>query len=144
INTIASEIAKEAKRGVKGIIVTHGTDLMHSSSAGLSFILENIDIPVILVGAQRSSDRASSDARQNLLAAANFIINTDFSGVAVCMHENMSDDDCLILPATKMRKMHTSRRDAFRPINAKPIARVKTDGSVHVITKWEKPSHTFV
>jgi glutamyl-tRNA(Gln) amidotransferase subunit D len=40
------------------------------------------------------------------------------------MHENMSDDSCLILPALKTRKMHTSRRDAFRAINSVPIARV--------------------
>ncbi|MDO8656443.1 MAG: Glu-tRNA(Gln) amidotransferase GatDE subunit D, partial [Nanoarchaeota archaeon] len=34
------------------------------------------------------------------------------------------DTTCLILPATKTRKMHTSRRDAFKVINGKPIARV--------------------
>jgi glutamyl-tRNA(Gln) amidotransferase subunit D len=40
------------------------------------------------------------------------------------MHENMQDESCLILPPLKSKKMHSSRRDAFRPINTKPIARV--------------------
>ncbi len=123
-NLLAREVKKEVDKGVKGIIITHGTDTMHYTSAALSFILENLPVPVILVGAQRSSDRASSDAAINLICAAKFIAETDFKGVGVCMHKNMSDDICWILPGTKCRKMHTSQRDAFRPINAKPIAEV--------------------
>ncbi len=125
-NILAKEVMKEAKKGVAGVIITHGTDTLHYSSAALAFALEDINIPVILVGSQRSSDRGSSDAAMNLLNAAYFItaVQGQFSGVGICMHENMNDDSCLILPACKTRKMHTSRRDAFRPINALPLARV--------------------
>lgn len=125
---LAREIAKEVESGVDGIIVTHGTDTMHYASAALAFILQNLPVPVILVGAQRSSDRGSTDAAQNLLSAAYFIVNSDFSGVAICMHENSSDGNCLILPACKSRKMNASRRDAFRPINSLPWARVNFYG----------------
>ena len=119
------EIKKEIEAGgIKGIIIPHGTDTMHYSSAALAFIFENLFVPIILVGAQRSSDRGSSDAAQNLLAAVQFITKSDFKGIGICMHENSSDETCIILPATKTRKMHTSRRDAFRPINSNPIARV--------------------
>ncbi len=121
---LAKEIAKEMESGADGIIVTHGTDTMHYTSAALAFMLQNLPVPVIFVGAQRSSDRGSTDAAQNLLSAAYFIANSDFSGVAICLHENTSDGSCLILPATKSRKMHASRRDAFKPINAAPWARV--------------------
>ncbi len=123
-NKIAKEIESEIKKGVNGIILTHGTDTMHYTSAALSFMLQDLPIPVILVGAQRSSDRGSSDAFLNLASAALFIAKTDFAGVAICMHANMNDNDCLILPGLKTRKMHSSRRDAFKAINAKPIARV--------------------
>lgn len=124
-------IEKEIAAGVKGIIITHGTDTMHYSSAALAFALENCPIPILLVGSQRSSDRGSSDAAMNLLCAAKFLTKTDFCGVGICMHENMDDDSCLILPACRTRKMHTSRRDAFRPVNDVPIARVqwKDEGS---------------
>ncbi|RLJ10060.1 MAG: Glu-tRNA(Gln) amidotransferase GatDE subunit D [Candidatus Aenigmatarchaeota archaeon] len=121
---LAKEIEKEIRKGVRGIIIGHGTDTMHYTAAALSFIFEDLPVPVILVGAQRSSDRGSSDAGMNLICATRFIIDSDFSGVAICMHESPSDDFCFILPATKSRKCHTSRRDAFRPINDLPIARV--------------------
>lgn len=149
-NILAKEVMEEAKKGVAGVIITHGTDTLHYSSAALAFSLEDIDIPVILVGSQRSSDRGSSDAAMNLLNAAYFItaVQGKFSGVGICMHENMNDDSCLILPACKTRKMHTSRRDAFRPINALPLARVdyrqkmvsRLDSSA---PQWSEPKNTL-
>ena len=123
-NLLGKEIEKNVTK-YDGIIITHGTDTMHYTSAALSFLLEDLVIPIILVGAQRSSDRGSSDAFSNLVSACTFIAKSDFSGVALCMHENMSDEICLILPGLKSRKLHTSRRDAFKAINVKPIARVK-------------------
>jgi glutamyl-tRNA(Gln) amidotransferase subunit D len=121
-NLIASEIKKEIESGTDGIIITQGTDTLHYTSAALSFILDGLSIPVIIVGSQRSSDRGSSDATHNLLAAAYFISHSDFSGVAICMHNSMEDGTCAILPPCKTRKMHSSRRDAFKPINSAEIA----------------------
>jgi len=122
---ITKEIEKQHKKGVKGIIITHGTDTLHYTSAALSFMLRKCPIPVILVGAQRSSDRGSSDAAMNLICAASFIAKTDFAGVAICMHESIDDNSCIIIPGTKARKLHTSRRDAFKAINDTPIARIE-------------------
>lgn len=123
-SVIAKAIEKEAKKGVNGIIVGIGTDNLAVASAALAFILEKCNIPVILVGAQRSSDRGSSDAGVNLICAAQFIAKTDFAGVAICMHENTDDNTCVILPACKTRKLHSSRRDTFKPVNSLPIARI--------------------
>ncbi|MEM4246970.1 MAG: Glu-tRNA(Gln) amidotransferase subunit GatD [Candidatus Woesearchaeota archaeon] len=124
-NILAQEIEKEIKEGADGIIITHGTDTLHYTGAALSFILQNPGVPVILVGAQRSSDRGSTDAALNLISAAFFIVaSKDFAEVALCMHENINDDWCVILPGTKSRKMHSSRRDAFQAINTEPWARV--------------------
>jgi glutamyl-tRNA(Gln) amidotransferase subunit D len=109
---------------IKGIIIGHGTDTLGYSAAILSFMLENCNKPVLLVGSQRSSDRGSSDAGMNLICAAEFITKTNFSGIAVCMHHSTNDDVCAILPGTKTKKMHTSRRDAFKAINDTPIALV--------------------
>lgn len=120
---IALAIKKHADK-VEGIIIGHGTDTLTYSSAALAFMLEKIGIPVILVGSQRSSDRGSSDGSVNLLCAAKFIVESDFAGVALCMHDSSDDNKCAILSPTKTRKMHTSRRDAFKVINDKPIALV--------------------
>ncbi len=134
-NSIAKEIQKEVKNKVDGIIITHGTDTLHYTSAALSFILENLPIPIILVGAQRSSDRGSSDAALNLVSAINFINKTDFAEVAICMHASMEDTHCSILPALKTKKFHTSRRDAFKPVNAKPYAFVYHDQGLDLLRK---------
>jgi len=141
---LAKEVEKETKNGVDGIIITHGTDTMHYTSAALSFMLQNLPIPVILVGAQRSSDRGSSDAVLNLINACYYITKTDFNGVGICMHENTEDASCLIFPGTKTRKMHTSRRDAFKTINDKPIARVNyKNNMIENIKKIKKSKVKF-
>jgi len=122
-NIIAKEVEKEIEAGAQAVIVTHGTDTLHYTSAALAFMLQNLPVPVILVGSQRSSDRPSTDAAINLISAAFFATRSDFAGVAVCMHESINDNNCIILPATKCRKMHSSRRDTFKAINSLPIAR---------------------
>jgi glutamyl-tRNA(Gln) amidotransferase subunit D len=121
---IAKAVKKEIEAGCDGIIIGMGTDNLAVASAAMSFILEELPIPVMFVGAQRSSDRGSSDAAMNLICAAQFITTTDFSGVAICMHESMDDENCVILPGCKTHKLHSSRRDAFKPVNQDIIARV--------------------
>ena len=124
LSVIAEAIEKEAKKGVDGVIVGIGTDNLAVAAAGVAFIIEECTIPVIFVGAQRSSDRGSSDAAMNLICASEFIAKSDFAGVAICMHDYTADERCVILPACKTRKMHSSRRDAFKPVNDTPIARI--------------------
>ncbi|MFB6294921.1 MAG: Glu-tRNA(Gln) amidotransferase subunit GatD [Candidatus Nanohaloarchaea archaeon] len=108
-------------RDKDGVIIGHGTDTMQYTAAALSFMLENIDIPVVLVGAQRSSDRPSSDSAMNLLSAMEFI-KEGVPGVYVCMHTGTSDTQAAVHRGTRVRKMHTSRRDAFRSIDTSPVA----------------------
>ena len=134
---LARALKHELKSNAKGIIVTHGTDTMHYTASALSFIFENLPKPIVLVGAQRSSDRPSSDAALNLTNAVRFIANTDFAGVAICMHANINDDKCYILPGTKVRKLHSSRRDAFKAVNVKPIAEVSTQG-INYLSSYPK------
>lgn len=115
---IANEVYRYVKKGAKGIVIPHGTDTMHYSSAMLSFMLKNLNIPVVFTGAQRSSDRGSSDAALNLINSIYFAsLNPEKfhnNGVFVLMHENMDDKFCAVFRGTRVRKMHTSRRDAFK------------------------------
>lgn len=137
-NLIGEAIIEEINAGADGVVVTHGTDILHMSAAALAFALPGIDRPVILVGSQRSSDRPSSDAASNLLAAVRFATES-FSGIGVCMHEGVTDDTSVILPPFRCRKMHTSRRDAFRAINDEPYARITYPGlAVEQLTPYPK------
>ncbi len=121
-------IDEELRNGTRGVVITHGTDTMHISSAALSFVAQDLPFPAIFVGSQRSSDRGSSDAKMNLKCAARFAVNADFGGVGLCMHETMDDKTCFIHEGTKVKKMHASRRDSFRSLNQIPIARAWPDG----------------
>ncbi len=133
---IAAAIERQVKKGVKGIIIGMGTDNLAVASAALSFVVEKSPVPIVFVGAQRSSDRGSSDAGMNLICAAEFVTKTDFGGVAICMHEGADDTVGAILPAGKTYKLHSSRRDAFRAVNASILARV--DYPTRNITFLEK------
>jgi glutamyl-tRNA(Gln) amidotransferase subunit D len=113
-------------KDVSGVIVTHGTDFLHYTSAALSFFLRDLNKPVVLTYAQRSSDRASSDASLNLMCAARVAVS-DIAEVMLVGHGTINDDFCYALLGSKVRKMHTSRRNAFKPINTKPIAKVWPD-----------------
>jgi glutamyl-tRNA(Gln) amidotransferase subunit D len=110
---------------IKGIIITHGTDFLHYTSAALSFFLK-VNKPVVLTYSQRSIDRASSDANLNLQCSALAAIS-DIAEVMLVGHSSMNDDFCSAMPGTKVRKMHTSRRDAFKVVNAKPFAKIYPD-----------------
>ncbi len=132
-NLILEAIKEEIAKGAEAIIIPHGTDTMHYTAAALAFGLENLSTPIILVGSQRSSDRGSSDAYSNLMSAMRFATTSDFGGVAICMHASPSDDLCALLPPFSTRKMHTSRRDAFRAINSKPYATIDWASGE---TKW--------
>src|SRR5439155_1265867 len=56
----------------------------------------------------------------------------DLGEVVAVMHGETSDSFGVIHRGTKVRKMHSSRRDAFRSLNAKPLGRVNPDGRVEL------------
>ncbi|MGB9779092.1 MAG: Glu-tRNA(Gln) amidotransferase subunit GatD, partial [Candidatus Bathyarchaeales archaeon] len=126
-------IAKQINQGADGIVIAHGTDTMAYTAAALSFALQNLPVPVILVGSQRSADRPSSDAATNLMAAVTTAAHAPFAEVAIAMHETPSDTTIAIHRGTKVRKCHTSRRDAFKSINTTPIAQVQ-DQKITMLT----------
>ncbi|MEM4340856.1 MAG: Glu-tRNA(Gln) amidotransferase subunit GatD, partial [Candidatus Nitrosocaldus sp.] len=126
---IAERVGEKIYEGYDGIVIAHGTDTMHYTSSALSFALQNLPVPVVLVGAQRSSDRPSSDAAANLIGASLFAANADASGVFIVMHNGKSDDRIAVHIGTRVRKNHTSSRDAFKSIDTEPIALVDVDSS---------------
>ena len=119
---IAESAAEQVRSGADGVVIAHGTDTLGYTAAALSFALQGIPAPIVLVGSQRSSDRPSSDAATNLIAATAVAGQAPFAEVVVAMHDWVSDEKVAFHRGTKVRKCHTSRRDAFRSVNARPIA----------------------
>ena len=128
---LAREAGRELNAGATGVVIPHGTDTLHFTTAALSFMLRDLTGPVVVVGSQRSSDRPSSDAALNLLSAARVGIS-NLGEVVALMHGETSDTFGAIHRGTKVRKMHSSRRDAFRSLNTSPLGRVHPDGRVEL------------
>ncbi|KAF6246699.1 Glu-tRNA(Gln) amidotransferase GatDE subunit D [Nitrosopumilus sp. b3] len=124
---IAEKINEYSKSDYVGIIIAHGTDTMHYTSSFLSFALAGFSIPIVLVGSQRSSDRASSDAALNLIGAVKFITTSNTKGVYIAMHHDENDETIACHIGTRVRKNHTSKRGAFETIGDDPAFIIAED-----------------
>ena len=137
---IGEEVAKRVEEGYDAVIIAHGTDTMGYTASALAFTLRNLPIPVMIVGAQRSSDRPSTDSVINLKATTSIARHAPFGEVCVVMHGDTSDTYVLAHRGVKVRKMHTSRRDAFQSINDVPLAKVTfPEKEFHLINRRYLP-----
>jgi glutamyl-tRNA(Gln) amidotransferase subunit D len=119
---LATAVSEEIEAGADGVVVMHGTDTMQYSAAALSFMLDT-PVPIVFTGSQRSADRPSSDNVMNAVAAVE-AAKADCAEVLLCMHASASDDRCALHRGTRVRKNHTSRRDAFETVGNKPLATI--------------------
>ena len=124
---IAEKINEHTNSEYSGIIIAHGTDTMHYTSSFLSFALAGFPIPIAMVGSQRSSDRASSDAALNLIGAVKFLTECKTNGIFVIMHENENDESIACHIGTRVRKNHSSKRGAFQTIGDRPAFLISED-----------------
>jgi glutamyl-tRNA(Gln) amidotransferase subunit D len=126
----AEAVMKEFKDGADGVIIGHGTDTMSFTSSALSFMFQDLAAPIVIVGSQRSSDRPSSDGPINIINASTIAGYADLAEVVLCMHGNTSDSYNLIHRGTRVRKMHSSRRDAFRTLSDIPLGMIDASQKV--------------
>ena len=124
---IAEAIKEYSKSNYSGIIIAHGTDTMHYTSSYLSFALTGFPIPIVLVGSQRSSDRASSDAALNLIGATKFLTKCKINGIYIVMHQDENDETIACHIGTRVRKNHTSKRGAFQTVGNDPAFLIQDD-----------------
>ncbi|ELZ42218.1 glutamyl-tRNA(Gln) amidotransferase subunit D [Halorubrum saccharovorum DSM 1137] len=119
---LAEAVREEIEAGADGVVVMHGTDTMQYSASALSFMLDS-PVPIVFTGSQRSADRPSSDNVMNAVCAVE-AAKADHAETLVCMHASPSDDACALHRGTRVRKNHTSRRDAFETVGAEPLGRI--------------------
>jgi len=135
---VAEAIGREIKKGIAGIVIGHGTDTMHHTSAVLSFMVQDSPVPIVMVGSQRSSDRPSSDAAINLIHATKTAAESDIAEVMVCMFGPTSDEYGLLHRGTRVRKMHSSYRSTFRTIGDIPLAMVDREKITPLASDYRK------
>jgi glutamyl-tRNA(Gln) amidotransferase subunit D len=134
---LAEKIGEAIRDGFDGIMIGHGTDTMHHTSAALSFMVQRPPVPIIMVGSQRSSDRPSSDAAQNLINAAWAAGHGPIAEVLVCMFGPTSDLYNLLHRGTRVRKMHSSVRSTFRTLGDIPVAMVERGRVTPLHEDWQ-------
>ena len=139
---IAEKVIEKINDGNQGIVIGHGTDTMAYTSAALSFALMNCPVPVIITGAQRSTDRPSSDASLNMISSVIVASKNQLNGVYLAMHSSIEDNEVSIHCGTRVRKNHTSRRDAFQSIGIEPIA-IVNQGNVIINKKFNDNKNKF-
>ena len=130
---LAQKIGEETKNGIDGIVIGHGTDTLAHTATALTYMCQNLPMPVVLVGSQRSSDRPSSDAALNLMHAMTAAGHGDIAEVMVCMFGPTSDEYGFLHRGTRVRKMHSSYRSTFRTIGDTPLATISRKDGVKPI-----------
>jgi len=135
---LAKCIGEEIEKGADGIMIGHGTDTLGHTAAALSFMVQDLPVPVVLVGSQRSSDRPSSDAALNLMHAATAAASGDIAEVQVCMFGPTSDSYGLLHRGTRVRKMHSSYRSTFRTLSDIPLAMVDRSGLTYLHKEYKR------
>lgn len=112
----------ENRNKYDGIVVSHGTDTMAYTASMLAFMLQNINIPVVLTGSQVPINVVLSDAPDNLRLA--------FAAAASCCPNIYLAFDRKVMLGCRSVKVRTINFDAFESVNVPPVAKVTSDGLV--------------
>ena len=103
-----------------GFVVLHGTDTMAYTASALSFMLENLNKPVIFTGAQLPISSLRSDARENLITSLEIASGRSSSGSLVpevCIYF-----DDVLLRGNRSKKVESLHFDAFESENYPVLA----------------------
>ncbi len=115
-----------------GFVITHGTDTMSYTAAGLSYLIQNAAKPIILTGSQKSIYSEDTDARKNLYDAFLAAQDDGFFGVLLVF-------DGKVILGTRARKMRTKSLNAFSSIDFPELALLREGRILHYI-RADKPT----
>ena len=119
---ILAEIITESYDRYDGFVITHGTDTMAYTAAGLSYLIQNSKKPIVLTGAQKPIGEEITDAKRNIIDALIYAVDEDSHGVVIVFSG-------AVICGTRARKNYSKRFMAFGSINFPELARVE-DGRV--------------
>ncbi len=119
---ILAEIITENYDRYDGFVITHGTDTMAYTVAGLSYLIQNSKKPIVLTGAQKPIGEEITDAKRNIIDALIYAVDEGSHGVVIVFSG-------AVICGTRARKNYSKRFMAFGSINFPELARVE-DGRV--------------
>ena len=119
--TIACRIFED-RVGFDGIVVSHGTDTMAYTASAVTFMLPNIDLPVVFTGSQLPLADMLSDGPDNLRTAF-AMAASGHPGVFLAF-------DRKVMLGCRAVKVRASGFSAFESVNARYAALVSNQGLV--------------
>jgi L-asparaginase len=121
----------ESAPGHVGVVVMHGTDTMAYTASALSFLLDGIQVPIVLTGAQRPVTELRSDGRENLVAALAIAAGHHLQEAPLVPEVTVFFDEVL-LRGNRAVKVHADSYRGFESPNLPPLA---TAGTVITFTE---------
>ena len=125
-----ARLISENRKRADGIVVIHGTDTLAYTSSMLSFMLQNIQIPVVITGSQLSISNPVADAMENLRCAI-YMAQSGCPGVFVAFNRK-------VMLGCRASKVRSLSFDAFDSINCENVATISWIGmkiNKHVLPK---------
>jgi len=120
----------DALQDFDGFVVTHGTDTMAYSASAVTFMLQNLDKPVVFTGSQVPIGSPLSDAQSNL-ATALAAIDHNVVGVTIAFNHKL-------MRGCRAVKVRTMGFDAFESVNSQNRGEFFADG-VRLVTERFQP-----
>lgn len=117
--TIAG-IIQERYDDYSGFVVLHGSDTMAFTASALSFMLENLDKPVVLTGSQLPIGAVRTDARENIISAME--IAADRTGDKATVPEVCIYFDYQLFRGNRAKKYNAEKFEAFYSMNYPALA----------------------
>ena len=115
-----AQVISRQRSSFDGIVVIHGTDTLAYTSSMLSFMLQNIDIPVVITGSQLSISNPVADAMENLRCAI-YMAQSGCPGVFVAFNRK-------VMLGCRASKVRSLSFDAFDSINCGNVAEISSIG----------------
>ncbi len=110
-----------------GFVILHGTDTMAYTASALSFMLENLNKPVILTGSQLPIGKLRTDGKENLITALEIAVDKDPFGRAIVPEVCIYFQNHL-MRGNRTTKIHAENFKAFHSFNYPLLA----DAGIHI------------
>ncbi len=118
---MAEATAAALQSGADGVVILHGTDIMHYTAAALSFMVQNLNRPVVMTGSMIPGADRGSDSLFNLQNAITVAAFGDLAEVCIAFSADPQPKKGVIIRGGRARKIHSTAINAFGSINIPPL-----------------------
>lgn len=133
---ILANVIRENYASYDGFVITHGTDTMAYTAAGLNYLIQNSRKPIVLTGAQKPIGEEGTDAKRNLTDALIYASDAASHGVSIVFFGS-------VICGTRARKNYSKSFMAFGSINFPELARIQDGRIVRYVTEAPEEPLTF-